>query len=392
MRILFLSRWYPYPPDNGSKVRIWSLLRALCERHQVTLVSFVNAGEGASGRSLPEPAPKEVYVCAYREFRPQTLRALMGYLRATPRYLVDTYSPEMEALIQQAVGKVRYDLVIASQLTMASYFRCFRGIPAIFEEAELGAYWPYQPERVHDWKSVHRRLTWAKHGRFVARLLKNFDMCTVVSETERKLLATAAPRFWSVHVIPNCVDLEQRHQNPVEREPGSLIFAGSLRFAPNRDAMTWFLTEVYPAIRAELPRVHLKITGDPGPVSLRSFSNVQLTGRVNDIRSLVAKSAVSLAPIRSGGGTRLKILEAIALRTPVVATSKAVEGLEVRDGEHLHIADTPRDFSQAVLRLLREPDYARRIADNAFRLLQVRYDRRLVLPRFMHLVEQIAGS
>jgi len=390
MKILFLSRWYPDPPDNGSKIRISNLLRALCEQHNVTLISFFNPEEDDSNKDL-QPAPDEIYFCPYREFHPHSRSALIGYLRATPRFLVDTYSREMEALIRDAVAKTRYDLVIASQLTMASYFHCFQGIPSIFEEAELGAYWPYQTRETLAWTAIQRRFTWAKHRRFMARLLENFRICTVASEVERKLLTAAAPAFRSVHVIPNCVDLDRCHRASLSRAPGSLIFTGSLRYAPNRDAMTWFLNEIYPTIRAEMP-VCLKITGEPGPLAFPSTTDVELTGKVSDVHSLVATSSVSLAPIRSGGGTRLKILESIALRTPVVATSKAVEGLGALDGEHLHIADTPRDFAQAVLRFLREPDYARRIADNAFKLVRDRYDWSTVLPGFMQLVDQAASS
>jgi glycosyltransferase involved in cell wall biosynthesis len=390
MKILFLSRWYPYPPDNGSKIRVLNLLRGLCEQHEVTLISFFNPEETLPGRNLPSPSLADVKTCPYREYEPRSPRALLGYLNVTPRYLVDTRRPEMEALIRRAIQKTRYDLVIASQVSMAVYCDCFQGIPAIFEEAELGLYRPRETRGTLKWSEVRRRLTWAKHRRFMARLLENFSLCTVVSEEERKLLALAAPGFKSVQVIPNSIDVGRYQQKSNGRVPGSLIFTGSLRYLPNYDAMKWFLYEIFPAIRAEMPEARLTITGDPGHRLLLPTPNVELTGRVRDVHSMVASSAVSLAPLRNGGGTRLKILESMALGTPVVATSKAAEGLQARDAEHLLIADTARDFAQAVLSLLRESELARNIAENALKLVQNRYDWRGVLSHFMSLVDQAA--
>jgi polysaccharide biosynthesis protein PslH len=390
MRILFLSRWYPYPPDNGSKIRVSSLLRGLCERHDVTLISFCNPAEKNADPSSTSPAPSEIRLCPYREFEPASGRALLGYLSSTPRYLVDTHNPDMERMIQQAVRKTRYDLVIASQLSMAAYYRSFQGVPAIFEEVELGI---YQPGDAGDRSSMVRRsITWAKHRRFMSRLLQHFMLCTVVSDVERQILASAVPGYRAIHVVPNSVEAEPVSRRAGSRVADSLIFTGSLRFAPNHDAMTWFLNEIFPAVRAEVPGVRLTITGDAGSQPPVTDPNVVLTGQVADVRSLVAASAISLAPIRVGGGTRLKILEAMALRTPVVATTKAVEGLEARNGEHVLIADTPAEFADAVRRLLRDPAGAREMAERAWGLYRSRYDSKVVVPAFLRLVDHAAAA
>ncbi len=392
MNILFLSRWYPDPPDNGSKMRIFNILRALCERHSVTLLSFFNPGENLPAVNYPSPAPKEIHVCSYQEFNPLSRRALQGYLSCTPRYLVDTYRPEMEALIRWAIQKNRFDLIIASQLSMASYFKYFQGIPAIFEEAELGIYYPDEVQGGLLWNRMKRKLTWAKHRRFMEQVLQNFKLCTVASEVECKLLSEAAPFYRPVHVVPNSIDVDGSCSRSTVKIPGALIFTGSLRFAPNFQAMTWFLRDIYPKIRSELPSVRLTITGSPGSRPLPPAVDVVQTGRIPDVRPVVAAASVSVAPILTGGGTRLKIVEAMAVRTPVVATTKAAEGLEVRDGEHLLIADTNEDFARLVLKLLHEPLYAQAVAENAFRLVQARYNWKVVLPHFMQLIDQTAYS
>jgi glycosyltransferase involved in cell wall biosynthesis len=390
MRILFLSRWYPYPPDNGSKIRVSGLLRGLCERHEVTLVSFCSPQE----RRIAPPSsagPVETLVCPYREFEPASARALLGYMSDTPRFLIDTYNAEMDRLIRQALRKP-CDLVIASQLPMAAYYPSFSGVPAIFEEAELGIYSPADNHDQSLWGRARCRLTWTKHTRFMARLLENFVLCTVASDVEHRLLASAAPRYGAIHVVPNSVEMEPVERVGSERLPDSLIFTGSLRYAPNHDAVTWFLNEIFPSVRSAVPGARLTITGDPGPESPTPSEHVILTGRVPDVRPLLVSSAVSLAPIRMGGGTRLKILEAMAAGTPVVATSKAMEGLDAQHGEHLLVADTPAQFAEAVHRLLSDPAGARGMAQRAWRLCRSRYDTSVVVPEFLRLVEHAAAA
>jgi polysaccharide biosynthesis protein PslH len=392
MRILFLSRWYPYPPDNGSKIRVFGLLRGLCQQHDVTLISFRDPAQTVPDATPSNDRPRVTRLCPYREFAPQSSRALLGFLSTTPRYLVDTYNPEMDRLIRDAVRDTRFDLVIASQLSMAAYHQSFKGIPAIFEEVELGIYLPEGDPSQPVARRVRRATTWAKHRRFMARLLDNFMLCTVVSDVERKLLAAAVPGYRNVHVVPNSVDAQPPSDGRADRPADSLIFTGSLRYAPNHDAMSWFLADIFPAIRARVPGARLTITGEVGSHAPAPSSDLVLTGHVADVRSLVARSAISIAPIRLGGGTRLKILEAMAVRTPVVATTKAAEGLGARHGEHLLIADTPREFAAAVSSLLHDPARARDMAERAWGFCQARYDSAVVIPQFLRLVDHATAA
>jgi glycosyltransferase involved in cell wall biosynthesis len=155
--------------------------------------------------------------------------------------------------------------------------------------------------------------------------------------------------------------------------------------------MDWFLREIYPRVQARVPDVCLEITGDHADLPLPPATNVVRTGRVDDIRPLVAGATASLVPIRLGGGTRLKILEAMALDTPVIATAKGAEGLDVRHDEHLLIADTPEDYARAVVRVLVEPGLRERLTRNARLLVRAKYDWEVVLPDFQSLCESVAG-
>ena len=390
MRILFLSAWYPYPPNNGSKLRIHNLLRGLAQHHEVELISLVDPRSDRPSSELARSC-SGVSVVPRRAYQPTSARALVGLLSPTPRSLVDTYVPAMAERIERAVDR-RHDLVIASQGATAAYARSWRGLPAIFEEVELAAFQSAGAASM-PLRSLRQALTLQKLRAYLRRLLPRFAACTVVSEPERALARRLVPSYRGpVELIPNCVDLTSYQDVLASPQPGTLIFAGSLSYSANHDAMTWFLRHVYPLIKTQVPTVRLTITGDHANRPLPPAADVELTGLVDDVRPAVASSWVSLAPIRLGGGTRLKILEAMALRSPVVSTTKGAEGLEVRDGEHLLLADTPAAFADAVLRLLQERQLRRRLTDRAYHLVAEQYHWPAVMPRFLQLAEYAAAG
>jgi len=392
MRILFLSGWYPYPASNGSKLRIYNLLRGLAQHHQVTLLSFADQPNVDPDAPAVRSLCSEVQVLPWKGFNPYSRRAWLGTLSMTPRSAVDTFSTEMAQCIEKTLTRRDYDLVIASQLGMAGYGRWFQGVPAMFEEVEVGLLYEQFAQATSAWRRARHGLTWVKHRAFLGRVLRRFRACTVVSDRERQLLSRAIPGYKAITVIPNCINLADYSDVHEIPRPDRLIFTGSFRYSVNHDAMIWFLRYIYPRIQAQVPGVHLIITGDHADQSLPPADNVTLTGFVDDVRPLVAGASLSVAPICAGGGTRLKILEAMALGTPVVSTSKGAEGLDVEHDEHLLMADTPEAFAEAVIRVLSEPELRARLANTAYQLVRERYDWGVVTPRFLDLVERVAKA
>lgn len=386
-RILFLSRWLPFPADNGSKVRISNLLRSLSQAHEVTLLSFADSVEAKTPALNALCA--DVQLVPWQAFNPHSKSARLGFFNATPRSIFASHSPEMAARVQEALAAQKFDLVIASQTTMAGYVPAQSPVPALFEEAELGVYYDELVRPNSAWRRLRYAPTWIKHCRYLESLLCRFCACTVVSGHERWLLKKHVGGDCPVHVIPNFVALDEYGTTRKIVKPNTLIFTGSFRYFPNHDAMVWFLQNVYSHIREQAPHVRLNITGDHANLPLPNLQGVALQGVVPDIRSAIASASISLAPIRFGGGTRLKILEAMALHTPVVATSKGAEGLDVRDGEQLLLGDTPQEFAAQVLRLLDDPALCQRLAGDAFQLMRSTYDTTVVLPRFMNLVASL---
>ena len=388
MKILFLSGWFPFPPRNGSELRIYNLLRGLGQEHEVTLLSFADEMAAAAAEPLWTGICEQVTAVPRPVFNPHSWPARMGFFSPKPRSIIDTYSPAMADQVRQALRSNNYDLVIASQTMMAAYAYLFDGTPALFEEVEIALLYE-QFIQSGSWRDRLRRgLTWHKHRRYLARLLDHFRAATVVSEQERRLLWQAVSDRRPVEVIPNCVDVGSYQAVTAVPQLATLIYTGSFGYYVNYDAMRWYLGEVHPLVETAVPEVGVVITGDHKGLPLPAARNVRLTGFVDDVRPLIAAATISLAPILEGGGTRLKILEAMALHTPVVSTSKGAEGLDVKPGHHLLIADTPAEFAAAVVSLLEDPVEARRLAVNAYELVSTCYDWKAMIPRFLDVVAE----
>jgi polysaccharide biosynthesis protein PslH len=390
MRILFLSRWYPFPPDNGSKLRIYNLLCGLAKYHQVTLLSFIEKASGLKELNDAQGYCEDIKTVPWKPFDPKSRRSLIGYFSSRPRSFIDTYSTEMADLIEQSLCEKHFDLVIASQVDMAAYYELFRGYPALFEEVEIGAFHQKYTYANFPVERSRRGLMWWKYKKFLTRSMKSFRYCTVVSEPEKRLLEQIGVRAEKIKVIPNSIAMDPVDTFSAIPEQNSLIFPGSILFYANYDAVNWFLEEIFPIILNQIPTAQLKITGEYQGLTLPNETSVILTGYVDDIKSTIARSWVSLAPIRQGGGTRLKILESMSLGTPVVSTSKGAEGLDVKHEHHLLIADDPEEFAGAVIRLLSDLELRTRLSENGLQLVREKYNWATNIVKFLNLVETTA--
>ncbi len=291
-----------------------------------------------------------------------------------------------------------WDAIVAIQMPMAQYAL---SMPANARILDVDTALSYQlMERYRSATPHLARLaawaSWRKAYHYERRIVRRFDAACVVSRLE-----LASLRDWgsagscSVELVPNGVDCTRNHPGLASPQPNHLVYNGSLTYSANYDAMHWFLSEIYPLIKPQQPDVRLTITGSTEGVDLAGLAldaGVRLTGYVEDIRLPVAESTVAIAPIRQGGGTRLKILEAMALGTPVVATTKGAEGLDVIDGEHILLADTPQAFAKAVVELLTNGETRARLARQARRLVETQYDWREIGAQFVALVERTVAD
>ena len=371
MKLLAVSSWFPYPPDNGSKLRAFHLLSHLARHHDITLLSFAEANEDTDASVLRDLC-KEVRTVPGNPCKPATALRARDLISAVPRSYVRTYSPRMQDLVDAAVP--HHDAAVAFQVGSALYLTKHSTIPRVFDEAEAGVIrdqFRAHPSGPIRWR---RGLTWWKFGRFLRHLVESFDRTTVVSDVERQHLADINCDLSAIRIVPNGVDRQSLKQKN-ELRPGRLIYPGSVTYSANLEAVRFFAGEILPLIKRARPATFL-VTGSTGSIDVADLSadgSVTFTGRVADIAHLIAHCSACVVPLRTGGGTRLKILEAMALGTPVVTTTKGAEGLSVVHGENILIADSPEAFAREVLQVMDDFVLRARLAANGRRLVERLY-------------------
>jgi polysaccharide biosynthesis protein PslH len=396
MRILALSTWWPEPADNGSRMRIMHLLRALCSRHEVHLIAFT---QGPAGNAQRDELRR---ICASvtaieRPGRPLTLGdRVQSLFVAEPASVRATWSTAFTTAVEQTAAQIQPDLVLALQIDTAPYARRLAPAPLVLEELELGHIFEYYRHQRDPRLRLRYLLTALQHRRYVSALLRDFAAVTVVSAHEAALVRHLVGRqALDIAVIPNGADVAGSATYTYQPEPDTLIYPGALSYDANLDAARYFIAEILPLIRKERPNATLRITGRHTAeqrAALGAADGVAFTGYIDDIRALIARSAVEVVPLRQGGGTRLKILEALAVGTPVVSTSKGVEGLELEPGRHLLVGDTPQAFAAHTLDLLRNAELRARISADGRRAVAEHYDWQAIGARFVDFVEVIGSK
>jgi glycosyltransferase involved in cell wall biosynthesis len=392
MRILFLSRWYPFPADNGSKIRIFNLIKQLASENELALISFTEDDVDVRRIESLRQFCRSVDVVPYRHFRPGTAKAALGLFSTRPRSVVDSFSAPMRDKVEQAVAQSSFDAVIASQNDMAPYGLYARGVPRLLEEVEISIYREQARREVRPMRRLRKQMMWSKWRRYFGALIRKYDGCTVVSQPEVEPVHLAAPGYEPIAVIPNGADVERFTGDFGRPQPNTIVYTGALTYYVNLDAMKFFIGEVLPRVQAEVPEVRLRLAGrmDGVPVDdLPKNPAVEFVGHLSDIRPFVTSGWLSIVPERVGGGTRIKVLESMALGTPVVATEWATIGLTTTDGRDILASDDPGRLAELVVRVLRDPDLRQSLSAAGRQTIEGRYDWRVVgreLNTFLHRI------
>ncbi len=392
MRILWLKSDLLLPLDKGGKLRTWHLMRHLARQHEITYLAFAEPSQmAADGRSVnPALAEGMRPVAAHLEVVPRTdppkgsLRFYADAVRHVAHplpYAVAKYrSRRYEQRLQELLAGTRFDLLVCDFLFPAVNLPRTLPCPAVmFTHNVESEIWRRHAEtktsKLERWlyEQQHRRML-----RFEGDTLARFDGVLAVSDADRDTFARLFPGAIKrpVHVVPTGVDTEFFLPGESRAAGRALVFTGSMDWLPNEDAMVHFCRDILPGIQAADPEVSLQIVGRaPTPaVQKLAGSKVLVTGRVDDVRPYMSEAAVYIVPLRIGGGTRLKIFEAMAMGKAVVSTTIGAEGLPVTHGEHALIADEPADFARAVIRLLHDVGERRRLEAAARALVVARYD------------------
>jgi sugar transferase (PEP-CTERM/EpsH1 system associated) len=365
----------PYPPTWGFVTRVYQFVRLLAERHSVTLLSFADDSERAhverlrtvcaAVHTVPRPVSKDT----------KRLTQLASMFSTVSYQWRSHQSEQLQRTLDTLTREQTFDVIQIESSQLGCFTYDPRAALVVDEhniEYEL-LYRTYQTER-----SLLRRLynfvEYRKFQREETNTWRQSAGVVTTSVREADMIRTIVPER-PVTCVPNAVDVQYFSPVSEPADPDAVVLTGLMKYRPNVDAAVYFVNDVLPQILAVRPKLVFYIVGGDPPEEVRRLAgpNVVVTGTVPDVRPYVYKSAVFVVPLRMGGGTRLKVLEGLSMKKAMVSTSLGCEGIDVVDGKHLLIADTPDAFARAVLRVLDNPSLGESLATAGRDLVDRRY-------------------
>jgi glycosyltransferase involved in cell wall biosynthesis len=409
MKILILTPQLPYPPQQGTSLRNYHIIRGLAEGHQLTLLSFLEDGQTADPQTitpLHQLCQKIETISVPKRNTATRLRQLVS--SCLPDMAHRLFSPVFELALRRLLLENRFDVVQVEGIELARYIGLIRDVQPsakiVFDdhnaETEL-----QRRNFLTDVQNPRRWLaaaySWVQVGRLrrIERwAIEQADATVAVSEIDRQHLQKLNRKQYSVisnqsliTVIPNCLDVASYQRVTDEEVSFDLLFSGKMDYRPNVDAVLWFADEVWPLICEKRPSTTWAVVGQKPHARLQRIQGIPgitMTGWVESVRPYLAGASVYIMPFRIGSGTRLKLIEAMAAGKAIVSTTVGAEGFPAQSGEQLLLADSAQAMATAVLQLLDNPQKREQFGRMASQLAQ-QYDWRQVIPRFQEVYMQI---
>lgn len=392
MRLLIVSPSVPWPLDHGGRIRTFHLVRERARRHEVTLVCLSDSAEPETG-----PLRETCRALHLVPFRPGVAAPLLGLLAGRGAFNALRFrSRELARGLRALTARDDFDEVQIELTQLWQHAGAARARFKLLSTQNLEARVTADLGRAAG--SAARRSLYRLETRrleaFERAAWEACDACAAVSRADREEIARQVGRPSKVLVVPNGVDpgFFEFEADTSGRERSVLLFGG-LDYRPNRDAALWFLHRVAPLLRERLPDVRVVVAGRGAKELAREARGaaVEFRGEVADARRLYATAGAMVVPLRAGGGSRIKILEGMAAGIPIVASRKAVEGLEVEAGVHLRIAEEPEDYVRELAALLRGGELVAQLRAAARALVERSYDWERIVARMEQELELIRG-
>jgi len=379
-----MSPGLPHPPIWGFGIRVNQFLRLLARRHEVTLLTYQEPEEeekvaavadlGVTVHTVPRPKSTEA---GKRKAQLASIASTVSYQRRS------LHSAAMQAKLDELTAQARFDVIQIESSQLGGFDFNSRAVLVVDEhniEYEL-LYRMYQTERA----AVRRLYNWLEFVKFrreETTTWRNVSGCVMTSSRELTIVNGIAPETPTI-VGPNAVDVEFFRPSGEPPRRQALVMTGLMSYRPNVDGALYFVRDIFPKLLATRPDLTFYIVGAGATDELKQLAgpNVIVTDTVPDVRPYVHEAAVFVVPLRMGGGTRLKVLEGLAMAKPVVSTSVGCEGIDVAHGEHLLIADDPETFAQEILRILADESLMDRLGRAGRTLVETRYRWEAVVDR-----------
>jgi sugar transferase (PEP-CTERM/EpsH1 system associated) len=401
MHILWLKTELLHPLDKGGKIRTYNMLKELKRDHEITYLTLDDGAADAAGREQALEYCDEL-VCvphqAREKFTAGFYAELLGNLASRLPYAIKKYdSPLMRQEIRERAKAGSFDLVVCDFLTPAvnvPFDLAGEAVPAVLFQHNVEAMiWKRHYEvQSNPLKKSYLGTQWLKMRTFEGKMCRRFDSVVAVSSDDREQMRNEYG-VESVFDVPTGVDTDFFRPSGNQRpSPHNIVFTGSMDWLPNEDAISYFTEKVMPRIKQAIPDVTLTVVGRNPYPSLRELArrdcSIEVTGRVDDVRPYIERAAAYIVPLRIGGGTRLKIYEAMAMEKAIISTTIGAEGLPVKDGTELLLADTPELFAEAITRVLSDNALASDLGNRAAATVRAKFGWERVAARFGEICEE----
>jgi sugar transferase (PEP-CTERM/EpsH1 system associated) len=378
MQILMLSPVFPWPLDMGSKIRVYHSLKELSRRHEITFVSLT---ERDADRSAPEnikPYCKRLHIVYGIKSREAAV--FRSLLSTRPYRVVKFWNKDFHRTMKYLLRTDEFDILWVHFLNMTAYIDpslIKRTVTVLDQHNADEFFWRRYVLQGSPAQRVFARQNLWKLRHFEKRALLPVDVVLSTSEEEAAMMKTLVRPACPVWAVPNGVDIDYfKAPSGAVNKKHIILFCGAMDVNMNIDAATRFAEEYYPAIKKDIPDAEFWIVGrnPAAPVrELASKEGIYVTGLVEDVRPYYEKALVAVAPFRFGGGTKIKVLEAMAMGVPVVSTSVGCQGIRVASGTHLVIEDSIPQFVRRVVEVMKNREEKERLISNAAKLVREEY-------------------
>ncbi|MBD3332542.1 glycosyltransferase [candidate division GN15 bacterium] len=379
MKILVLDEEFPWPPNTGKRIRTFNLLSRLGKDHEVIYLAYGDS-DSESFRRIAEA--NMTPVALKRKLPPKHgpafyARLMANLLSPYPYIVTSHYTRQFNRKMRELIAEHQPDIMVAEWTPYALNFKGLRGVKKVIvaHNMEYRIWRRYYRNETDPMRRWYIREQMIKVERFERRAFGWADGATAVASAEAEEIRGWHPKL-DVQVVENGVDLEYFHPQDLPEAHGRLVFTGSMDWRPNQDAVKHFMQEIQPLVTRRYPEAMISFVGRNPSEQVLAYDKdprARVTGTVDDVRPYIAESEVYVVPLRIGGGSRLKILEALAMQKAVVSTSVGAEGLEVTPGENILIADTPEEFANQIGRLLNDSELRASLGKKGRELVTKRY-------------------
>lgn len=357
MNILFFTTRLPFPPHRGDKIKTFNILRRLGKNHKIHLVTLLESKAETKHIKNLESYCKQVTVIGHSRIN-SILSIGISLFKGEPLQVGYFKNAQAAKTINKLLHD-SYDIAYIHLIRSAPYFLQQACFPLVLDQTDaMTLYWRRRTNQAPLY-SPKKYLYGLEHfliKKYESKVIPNFNRCLTCSTKDLKVLKELAPGA-KFEILPNGLDMD-RLPFAVDSKynKNTIVYLGNMSYAPNIDGVLYFYSYIFPLIKRKINDARLVIVGNQPPAKIKCLaekdSSVKVTGFVEDIWPYVAESAVMINPMRFGAGTQNKVLEAMAIGTPVVTTSMGAEGLDVKAGEELLIADTPEEFANQVVLLM----------------------------------------